>query len=147
MTRPVVEDSFLRQQVYQGWNGSQLQRRLIRPRTLIVVFDGMGSVPTTGIKGETTIHFDCEIAGWALLADQAGDVEIDIWRTDFANYPPTSADTITGATLPTLSGVDKNDSSNVSDWKQTVNDGDTFKFNINSIATVTRVTLTLKLRA
>lgn len=124
-----------------------LERRFTRPRTLVVVLDGMGSELTPGVKGEVTIHFDCVIIGWRLLADQDGDIVVDVWKTPYASYPPTVADTITAADLPTLAAADKAEDTSLTGWTTEVADGDTFKFNIDSVSTVTRVTLTLALIA
>jgi hypothetical protein len=117
------------------------------PRFLVVVFDGAGAELTAGIKGEVAVHFDAIITGWRLLADQVGDIVVDIWKTDYASYPPLVADSITAADQPTLSADDKADDTSLTGWTTDVADGDTFKFNIDSAATVTRVTLTLALIA
>lgn len=124
-----------------------LERRFPARRFLVVVFDGFGAELTTGIKGEVTIHFDCKIDSWRLLADQSGDIIVDIWKAPYASYPPTVADTITAADQPTLTADDKATDSSLTGWTTDVADGDTFKFNIDSVSTVTRVTLTLALIA
>lgn len=114
-------------------------------RLLLVTLDGVGAVLTTGVKGEATLDFACTITGWVLLADQSGDLVIDIWKDTFANYPPTVADTITGGNQPELSATDHARDTTLSGWTKTVTAGDTFRFNIDSVATVTRATLALSL--
>jgi len=111
-----------------------------------VVIDGLGAEITTGIKGEGSVSFRCLITGWTLLADQAGDIVIDIWKDVFANYPPTIVDTITGSELPTLSGADHDSSTTLAGWTTLVEAGDTFIFNVDSVSTVTRVELALSLQ-
>lgn len=147
MPRPLSAPSTHREMTRTGIRTRNLERRFPARRFLVVVFDGFGSELTTGIKGEVAIHFDCEIVGWRLLADQSGDIVVDVWKSDYASYPPTIADTITAADLPTLSGSDKADDTTLTGWTTDVADGDTFKFNIDSVSTVTRVTLTLALIA
>lgn len=116
-------------------------------RVLPVVFDGIGSVLTTGVKGDVAVHFDAEIIRWRLLADQVGDLVVDIWKTDYAGFPPTVADTITAAAQPTLTAADKAEDTTLTGWTVLLAAGDTLRFNIDSAGTVTRVTLLLTLVA
>jgi len=109
-----------------------------------LIIDGSGSVITTGIKGDLEIPFDCTINRVTLLADQSGSIVIDIWKDTYANYPPTVADTITASAKPTLSTADKSQDSTLTGWTTTITAGDTLRFNVDSIATITRVLLSLK---
>lgn len=111
---------------------------------IIYVIDGGGSAITTGVKGDLVIPFGCTITQWTLLADQVGSIVIDIWKDTYANYPPTVGDSITAAAKPTLSSVTNNQSSTLTGWTATITSGDTLRFNVDSVSTVTRVTLTLK---
>jgi hypothetical protein len=52
------------------------------------------SASPTGVKGDITVPFSCAITEWTLLADQTGSIGVDIWKDTYANYPPTSADTL-----------------------------------------------------
>jgi len=113
------------------------------------VIDGGGSEITTGIKaGDIRIPFDCQIVAWTLLADQTGDIVIDVWKDTYANYPPTNADAMPGAGKePTISGGVKAEDTNITDW--TTDDlaaGDTLRFNVDSVTDITYVTLNLVLR-
>lgn len=112
---------------------------------LIAVFDGEGSVLTSGVKGDVRLDFPCKISQWTLLADQPGSIVVDIWKDVYANYPPTVADSITASAKPTLSSADHNTSTSLTGWTTTVLTGDTLRFHIDSASTVTRVTLVLKL--
>jgi hypothetical protein len=112
--------------------------------SLTFIIDGGGSEITTGIKGDITVPFACTITEWTLLADQSGSIVIDLWKDTYANYPATVADTITASAKPTLSSVIKNQSSTLTGWTTTITAGDTIRFNVNSITTCTRVTLSLK---
>lgn len=114
-------------------------------RDLEVVIDGVGSTITTGAKGDVRIDFDCTIVQWTLLADQSGSIVVDIWKDVYANYPPTLADTITASSEPTLSSTDHNTDAALDGWTTTITAGDTLRFHVDSVTTVTRVTLTLKL--
>jgi hypothetical protein len=105
--------------------------------------DGGGSVITTGVKGDLVIPFACTIQEWTLLADAVGSVVVDIWKDSYANYPPTSADAITGSAAVSLSSADKNQSSTLTGWTTAIASNDVLRFNVSSAATITRLTITL----
>ena len=104
------------------------------------VIDGGGLPINPGIKGDITIPFGCAIIEWTLLADVAGSIVVDIWKDTYANYPPTVLDTITGSALPTITAANKGQSSTLTGWTANIAAGDTLRFNVNSCATITRVT-------
>lgn len=112
--------------------------------SITFIIDGGGSAITTGIKGDLTVPFSATITEWTLLADQSGSIVVDIWKDTYANYPPTVADTITAAAKPTITTATKGQSSTLTAWTTTITAGDTIRFNVDSITTVTRVTLSLK---
>src|SRR5690606_30337786 len=64
-------------------------------RAIVLIIDGGGSAITTGVKADIPIEFDATITGWTLVADQAGTIQIDLWKDTLANFPPTDADSIT----------------------------------------------------
>ena len=108
--------------------------------------DNNGSVLTIGTKAYTMVPYSGTIVSWTVFADQIGSVVIDVWKDSYANYPPTVADTITGVDKPTLSAQIKNQNTSLTGWTNTtVNAGDVFAFNIDSVSTITRVTLQLKI--
>jgi hypothetical protein len=44
-----------------------------------------------GAKAYVTIPYNCEIQSWTLVADQVGDIVIDVKKADFATFPATSS--------------------------------------------------------
>lgn len=106
--------------------------------------NGNGTVPATGICGDLTAAYDMVLTNVTVLADQSGSMVLDIWKDTYAHYPPTVADTITASALPTLSSALKYSDSTLTGWTTTVTAGDTFRFNINSITSITRFTVILK---
>lgn len=110
-----------------------------------IVIDGGGVAITTGIKGDTCIDVTGTIDRVTMLADQTGSIVIDIWKDTYANYPPTVADTITASALPTISSSNKSQDSTLTGWTTSVTAGDTLRFNVNSVTTITRVTLILRI--
>jgi hypothetical protein len=123
---------------------SRLAAGLVRDLTFII--DGGGSAITTGQKGHLEIPFKCKIQGVTLLADQSGSIVIDIWKDTYSNFPPTVGDSICGSAKPTLSSAQKYQDSTLTGWTKTINAGDILAFNVDSVATITRVTLSLKVK-
>lgn len=114
--------------------------------TLNVVIDGGGSAITTGVKGDVVVDFPCTIEQWTILPDQSGSIVIDIWKDTYGNFPPVVGDSITASAKPTLTSATKAQSGILTGWTTSIVAGDTLRFNVDSITTVTRVTLALRLR-
>lgn len=113
---------------------------------LQIIIDGGGSAITTGIKADLVVPYNCTVIGWDILGDASGSIVVDIWKDTYANFPPTVADTITGTEKPTLSSVAKNQDVALSSWTTTLTRNDILRFNVDSATTVTRVTLSLRIK-
>lgn len=113
-------------------------------KTFGITIDGGGSVITTGVKGDITIPFACTIDSWYITADQAGSIVIDVWRDTLANFPPTVADSIAGSEKPTLSAASFNSDTSLTTFTRSLAVNDVVRFNVDSVATVTRVNLVFK---
>lgn len=112
--------------------------------TITFIIDGGGSAITTGEKGHLEIPFACTITGWTILADQSGSIVIDVWKDTYANFPPLDADSIAGTELPTLSSAQKNQDLALGSWTTAVTAGDILAYNVDSVATVERITLSIR---
>lgn len=128
--------------VFIAFPGSGVERNVINS-----VIDGNGAAIAAGIKFDIgPIPFSGVIEEVTLLADQSGSIVVDIWKDTYANYPPTVADSITAAALPTISAAAKSQDSTLTGWTTTITAGDILRINVNSATTITRVTLGLKVR-
>jgi hypothetical protein len=109
------------------------------------VIDGGTEAITTGVKGDLEVPFACTVTGWRLFADQSGSIVIDVWKDTYANFPPVDADAMPGSGKePTITTATKAQDTSITDW--TTDDiaaGDILRFNVDSCATITRVTLSL----
>jgi len=112
--------------------------------TITFIIDGGGSEITTGEKGHLEIPFACTINRITMLADQSGSIVVDIWKDTYANFPPTDADSITASAPPTISAAQKSQDSTLTDWTTAIAAGDILAFNVDSVTTITRVTISLK---
>lgn len=133
-------DPFVRTSDLGGGGGSG-------SRTVGITIDGAGSVISTGVKGFVSVPFSGTITKALLLSTDAsvtsGSIVIDVWKDTYANYPPTGADTITASAKPTISGATKSEDSTLTGWTTAVSVGDVFGFNVDSVTSLTRVTLEL----
>ncbi len=112
--------------------------------SIAFIIDGGGSAITIGEKGHLEIPFTCTIQQVTLLADQAGSIVVDIWKDTYANFPPTVADSICASAKPTISAAQKSQDSTLTGWTKTISAGDILAFNVDSVATVTRVVVNLR---
>jgi len=109
------------------------------------IIDGGGAAITTGQKGHIEIPFAATITAITLLADQAGNCIIDIWKDTYANFAPTDADSITNATPPTITGSNsKIQDTTLTNWTKTITAGDILAFNVDACNTIQRLTISIK---
>ena len=101
-----------------------------------------GSAITTGKKGHVEIPFAIEIEGWTILGDQAGSIVVDVNRSTFAGFPTLTS--IAGTELPTLASAQKNQDLTLTTWTTTIAAGDVLEFEVDSAATVQRVTVAIR---
>lgn len=124
----------------------KLLNSLTQYTTINIVLDGGGSVIVTGIKADLVIDFACTIAGVTMLSDQSGAIQVDIWKDTYANFPPTNADSITGAAEPEIASGSKSQDTTLTGWTTAISAGDILRFNVDSVTNIERVTLALKVQ-
>lgn len=110
---------------------------------VILDIDGGGSAITAGIKADVRIPFNCTIKSWQLLADQNGNIVIDVWKNDYDHFPPTNANSICEENEPSLTGTSKNKNDTAEGFDTDLTEGDILRFNVDSVATLTRIHLSL----
>lgn len=87
------------------------------------------------------------IVRWSIAADVSGAIVINIWKDTWANYPPSSGDSIIGSgTAPTITASDDNaESTSFTGYTTTTfSGGDSVIFNIDSCTTITACDLELE---
>jgi hypothetical protein len=106
--------------------------------------DGNQSVPLVGVCGDLFVPFDCTITAAVLQANLPGSVVVDIWAAPFVtNTPPTAAESITASDPPTLATSVSSYDSTLTGWDTDIAANTALRFNIVSIDTITRFTLSL----
>jgi hypothetical protein len=108
-----------------------------------LIIDGGGATITTGVKGYIEIPFACTIIAARALADQSGSIVVDIWKDTYANFPPVNADSITASAPVTITTSNKSQDTTLTGWTTSVAAGDILGFNVDSVTSHQRVTISL----
>ena len=108
-----------------------------------ITIDGGGATPAVGSKGYIQCPYAGNITGWTLFADRTGSAQITVKKSTYAGFP-TTASIVAGAP-PALVSQQKNSTTVLAGWTVAVAVGDVFEFNLDSAATVQRLTLELQL--
>lgn len=99
-----------------------------------ITVDGAGEVLTVGSKGTRYIEQNCTITGWHLYSDDIGDIVFDVKRAGVS---------LAGTEKPTLAADDVAEDMTLTTWTTTLLAGDIIEFVIDSVADITRATLTI----
>jgi hypothetical protein len=110
---------------------------------IVFVIDGGGAIYSNGVKGYIQVPFNCTITSVSLLADQTGSTVIDVWKAAYASFPPVLGNSITASAKPTITSTNKSLDATLTGWTTAITAGDVLAFNVNSVTSITRVTITL----
>jgi len=117
--------------------------------TINFVVDAGSAPMSSGVKGDMTLDVTGKIISWTLIADQEGQVQFDIKKSDYTNFPNFSS--ICGSERPQLgditTGVEGriNRNTTISSWSPTLNSGDILQFEIVYALNIQRCVVSLKL--
>ena len=129
--------------IQQGASSIPTWKTIQQTANIGIIVDGGGSAITTGKKGNIEIPWNCTINSATLLADQTGSIVVDVWRDNYANYPPSGEDSICAAAKPTISASNKAQDTTLTGWSTSLLKGQILGFNVDSVATITRVSVNL----
>ena len=73
----------------------------------------------------------------------SGSISIDVWKTNFYSYPPTSSNSITGYNYITLAGAKQNSMIGLAGWNTAFLKDDVYAFNVQSVTGLTKAQVTL----
>lgn len=113
---------------------------------IIIGFDGGGAAIAADSKRRFFVPFDIRVTQAVLLADADVTAEVDIWVAPFdadAADMPTIADTICGATPPTLTAKAGSSDAALTDWTPDILAGSVVVVNVNANDAAEELTLTL----
>ena len=102
-----------------------------------------------GVKGDMTLDVTGKLISWTLIGDQEGQVQFDIKKTDYSNFPNFSS--ICGTEKPTLGNINAgtkqriNRNTTLSTWNTALNAGDILQFEIVYALNIQRCVVSMKL--
>jgi hypothetical protein len=106
---------------------------------------GAGSIPN-GVKGVLITAFSGTFNEVTLLADEVGDIEIEIWKAPYSSYAagvPNASNKITGTNNPAIVGGIKYKDTVLSTWTTSFNKDDVLAFYVVSSSCITQCTVSL----
>ena len=118
-------------------------------RTINFVVDAGSSPMSYGVKGDMTLDVTGKLISWTLIGDQEGQVQFDIKKVDYANFPNFSS--ICGTDKPTLGNINAgtkqriNRNTTLSTWNTALNAGDILQFEIVYALNIQRCVVSMKL--
>jgi hypothetical protein len=110
---------------------------------LVIISTASGTEIADGAQAWVEIPWACTITRASLLADQSGDIVVDLWADSYANYPPTDADSITDVTPPTISSDTDAQDDTLASWTTTLAAGDILMANVDSCTDIEQVTISI----
>jgi hypothetical protein len=113
---------------------------------LLFVKDNNSTAFSTGIAGDIHVPFACTITGVFLFSDQTGSIVLDLWKDTYANYPPLVGDSIVASAKPTIAASTKATDTTLTGWTTSVAAGDIIRVNIDSVSSITRFTLAIRVK-
>jgi hypothetical protein len=116
-----------------------------RLEVVTLTIDGGEAAISEGAHGWWSATFQGTIVAWELLADPdyPGDIELDIWKGDYDNWPPTEDGSICGENYPAIADGDKAYDDTLTDWTKGILIGDKLWFQVTSCTDIQRITLTM----
>jgi hypothetical protein len=90
------------------------------------------------------IPWACSIVRVDALANESGSIVVDLWAEDYANYPPTDADTVTSATPVTITTATKSQDSTLTNWITALAAGDVLLAHVDSCTDIEQVTVAVQ---
>ena len=103
-------------------------------------------VPTSGspgLGGYIEVPFNCELNCVTLVSDVSATCSLDIYKDTYANFPPTSADSIVASAPPALSAEIKYKDAELQGWTKTLAKGDWLAIYVDSVDVEALLTISL----
>ena len=101
---------------------------------------------STGAQGDFTLPFNLQLDGWRVMTRDTGNILFGLWKSPYANYPPTSSNAMhIGSTGPILTTGSINEDNALAGWATTTGAyGEVLSINVDTVSGIKTVTLSLK---
>ena len=112
------------------------------------VFDGSGGVITTNSTAYVKVPYGCTITGWEVVGPVSGTCNVDVYKNTpplSGSWPPSALVFVAGASTPNLAAeTNRTNASPGFVSGNTVTAGTWFRFTINTITSVTWVSVSIQ---
>jgi len=113
-------------------------------RTINYVVDSGSIDMLTGNKGSVTLDVSGVLESVTILADQTGDLSIDIEKSNYVDFPTFTS--LSNNQYPSISNNSKYRDDNLIGWSKTIVSGDIIRFWVRSVSGINRFVVSLKLK-
>jgi hypothetical protein len=113
-------------------------------RTINYVIDSGSIAMLAGNKGSVTLDVSGVIESLVILADQQGDLTLDIKKSNYSNFPTFTS--IVGGVYPQMTNSRKIRDDNLNNWDTTIVAGDILTFDVIAVNNMNRFLISLKLK-
>jgi hypothetical protein len=113
-------------------------------RTINYVIDSGSIAMLAGNKGSVTLDVSGVIESLVILADQQGDLTLDIKKSNYINFPTFTS--IVGGVYPQMTNSRKIRDDNLNNWDTTIVAGDILTFDVIAVNNMNRFLISLKLK-
>jgi hypothetical protein len=113
-------------------------------RTINYVIDSGSIAMLSGNKGSVTLDVSGVIESLVILADQQGDLTLDIKKSNYSTFPTFTS--IVGGVYPQMTNSRKVRDDNLTGWDTTLVAGDILTFDVVAVNNINRFLVSLKLK-
>jgi hypothetical protein len=113
-------------------------------RTINYVIDSGSIAMLSGNKGSVTLDVSGVIESLVILADQQGDLTLDIKKSNYSTFPTFTS--IVGGVYPQMTNSRKVRDDNLTGWDTTLVAGDILTFDVIAVNNINRFLVSLKLK-
>lgn len=107
-------------------------------------FDGGNVEIAPGSFCDVRVPYGCRLTRVSVVADRIGRLVVGVWSVPWAQFPATPADSITGASPPSLFTQIKYESTDFSDWRDEIESGEVIRFYVSECEEIRRATILLE---
>jgi hypothetical protein len=113
-------------------------------RTINYVIDSGSIAMLSGNKGSVTLDVSGVIESLVILADQQGDLTLDIKKSNYSTFPTFTS--IVGGVYPQMTNSRKVRDDNLTGWDTILVAGDILTFDVIAVNNINRFLVSLKLK-
>jgi hypothetical protein len=129
--------------IEEGVSFSTVGFETTRSYAITFVLEGGAVALAPGSQGMLVVPMACIINCVYLISEDSGDIVIDIWKSSYADHPPTDADSITAAAPVTLEGSNKSLDATLTGWTKEIARNDILAFHVDSCEGIQQCTIAI----